>query len=108
MLFHRTTVRLGALVLCACLAGGSVSADGSAAPTFAGICVTEVPEAGAVYLGSRVIHPGDVLTAEQTTLLTYTHPETMEDVRAVLEYLPIGTDGVGAEAELVFSIRGTT
>ena len=107
MLFHRTTVRLGALVLCACLAGGSVSADGSAAPTFAGICVTEVPEAGAVRLGSRVIHPGDVLTAEQTTLLTYTHPETEGDVRAVLEYLPIGTDGVGAEAELVFDLRGT-
>ena len=64
MLLHRTTVRLGALILCACLAGGSVSADGSAAPVFAGICVTEVPEAGAVRLGSRVIlfspHPGRV------------------------------------------------
>ena len=106
MLFHRTTVRLGALVLCACLAGGSVSADGSAAPVFAGICVTEVPEAGAVYLGSRVIQPGDVLTAEQTALLTYSHPDAMEDIRAVLEYLPVNTEGVGAEAELVFNLRG--
>ena len=106
MLFHRTTVRLGAALLCLCMAGGAVSADGGAAPTFAGICVTEVPDSGAVRLGNRVIHPGDVLTAEQTSLLTYTHPETEEDVRAVLEYLPIGSDGVGAEAEMVFSIRG--
>ena len=102
MLFHRTTVQLGALLLCLSLAGGAVSADGGAAPAFAGICVTEVPEAGAVHLGNRVIHPGDVLTAEQTALLTYSHPETEEDIRAVLEYLPIGSDGVGAEAEMVF------
>ena len=107
MLFHRTTVRLGAMLLCLSLAGGAVSADGGAAPTFAGICVTEVPETGAVRLGSRIIHPGDVLTAEQTTLLTYSHPETEEDVRAVLEYLPIGSDGIGSEAEMVFSIPGT-
>ena len=108
MLFHRTAVRVTAFALCAVLAGVSASADGGGEPVFAltGICVTDVPEGGAVLLGDRVIRGGDVLTAAQVRLLTYTHPETGEDIEAVMEYLPIDSDGVGAEAQMVFSLRG--
>ena len=110
MFFHRTAVRLTAAALCLTLAGASVSADGGEAPVFApgvtGICVTNLPETGTVCLGSRVIRPGDVLTAEQAASLTLSHPETEADVRAVMEYLPMGPEGLGAEAELVFSLRG--
>ena len=110
MFFHRTAVRLTAAALCLTLAGASVSADGGEAPVFApgvtGICVTNLPESGTVCLGNRVIRPGDVLTAEQAATLTLSHPETEEDIRAVMEYLPMGPEGLGAEAELVFSLRG--
>ena len=110
MFFHRTAVRLTAAALCLTLAGASVSADGGEAPVFApgvtGICVTNLPESGTVRLGNRVIRPGDVLTAEQAASLTLSHPETEEDVRAVMEYLPMGPEGLGTEAELVFSLRG--
>ena len=108
MLLHRTAVRLTALALCASLAGVSVCADGGNQPVSAltGICVTEVPESGTLLLGDRVIRSGDVLTAEQVRLLTYSHPETEADAQAVMGYLPIDADGVGPEAQMVFSIRG--
>ena len=99
MFFHRTAVRLTAAALCLTLAGASVSADGGEAPVFApgvtGICVTALPESGTVCLGNRVIRRGDVLTAEQAASLTLSHPETEEDARAVMEYLPMGPEGLG-------------
>ena len=110
MLFHRTAARLTAAVLCAGVLGLCASADGGEMPVFAqsltGICVTAVPESGTVHLGDRVIRSGDVLTAQQAQALTYSHPESEEDIEAVMGYLPIDADGVGARAELVFSIRG--
>ena len=109
MLFHRTAACAAAILLCAGLLGVSASADGGAAvfaPDLTGICVTSVPEEGAVMLGSRVIRRGDVLTSDQARALTFTCPEQEYDVRAVMEYLPVGPEGVGTEAELVFSIRG--
>ena len=109
MLFHRTPVRLTALLLCASMLGLSASADGGEMPVFAetltGICVTAVPESGAVLLGDRVIRSGDVLTADQAQALTYTHPQSPEDIEAVMGYLPIDDEGVGPQAQLVFSIR---
>ena len=106
MLFHRTTVRLTAALLCISLAGLSASADGGTEPVFSGeltgICVTQVPETGAVLLGDRVIRGGDVLTTAQVQLLTYSGG----DAEAVMGYLPIDPDGVGTEAEMVFSLRG--
>ena len=101
MFFHRTTVRLAAAVLCAAALGVSVSADGGASG-LRGTCVTAVPSEGAVRLGDRVIRPGDVLTADQLLQLTFSGGDT----QAVMGYLPIGADGLGAEAELVFSIHG--
>ena len=110
MLFHRTAVRAAAFVLCAGLLGVSASADGGDAAVFApdltGICITSVPEEGAVRLGSRVIRRGDVLTADQAQALTFSCPEREYDIQAVMEYLPVGPEGIGAEAELVFNLRG--
>ncbi len=110
MLFHRTAARVTAGLLCAAALGISASADGGDATVFArdltGICVTAVPEEGAVLLGDRVIRRGDVLTTRQLQALSFAHPQTEEDVQAVMEYLPIGPEGIGAETELVFSLRG--
>ena len=112
MLFHRTTVRLAALLLSASMLGLSASADGGDLPTAAsgaglrGACITAVPESGAVCLGSRIIRPGDVLTAQQLSCLTFTHPQSENDIQAVMSYLPLDEKGLGQEAELVFSLRG--
>ena len=112
MLFHRTTVRLAAFLLSASMLGLSASADGGDLPTAAfgdglkGACVTSTPRTGAVCLGQRIIRPGDVLTAEQLAQLTYSHPGSETDIRAVMGYLPLDAEGLGEEAELVFSIRG--
>lgn len=112
MLFHRTTVRLAALLLSASMLSLSVCADGGDLPTAAfgdglkGACVTGVPDTGTICLGSRIIRPGDVLTAQQLAQLTYSHPGSETDIRAVMGYLPLGDEGLGKEAELVFSIRG--
>ena len=109
MLFHRTALRLTAAALCAAMLGSSVCADGGdlpAAEELKGVCITAVPEEGTVLLGSRVIRSGDVLTAGQLPSLTYAHPGSEQDVRAVMGYLPILDSGLGPEAELVFSLRG--
>ena len=112
MLFHRTTVRLAAFLLSASMLGLSASADGGDLPTAAfgdglkGACVTSTPRTGAVCLGQRIIRPGDVLTAEQLAQLTYSHPGSETDIQAVMGYLPLDAEGLGEEAELVFSIRG--
>ena len=112
MLFHRTTVRLAALLLSASMLGLSASADGGDLPTAAfgdglqGACVTSTPRTGSVCLGQRIIRPGDVLTAEQLAQLTYSHPGSETDIQAVMGYLPLNAEGLGQEAELVFSIRG--
>lgn len=118
MLIHRTVLRAAALVLCAALLSVSASAlevPAGEAYCFSpadfgenvrGICVTAVPEAGVLCLGDRAIRSGDVLTADQLRSLTFSHPESEADARAVLGYLPIGTESVGTEAELVFDLRG--
>ena len=40
----------------------------------AGICITDLPQemAGTLALGSRILRPGDVLTAEQVGQMTFT------------------------------------
>ena len=112
MLFHRTTVRLAAFLLSASMLGLSASADGGDLPTAAfgdglkGACVTSTPRSGAVCLGQRIIRPGDVLTAQQLAQLTNSHPGSETDIQAVMGYLPLDAEGLGEEAELVFSIRG--
>ena len=51
-----------------------------------GICITGLPESrtGTVFLGSRVLQPGDILTAEQLAQMTFAPMRTEEDVDAAL------------------------
>ena len=71
-----------------------------------GICITQLPEAGALMLGHRVLQPGDVLTGEQAAQLTFCPPDSPEDASAELGYLPIYSHRVDPAAVLTIAIRG--
>lgn len=72
-----------------------------------GICVTEVPEkTGMVLLGSRVIRPGDTLSADRLAELTFAPADTETDADAQVGYLPIYSGEVGPETTLTLAIRG--
>ncbi len=73
-----------------------------------GVCITQLPDsaAGTVFLGHRVLQPGDILTAEQLTQLTFAPLLTEVDKEAVLTYLPIYENRVAKAATTTFSIRG--
>lgn len=73
----------------------------------AGICITHLPqESGTVLLGTRVLKPGDILTAEQVDQMTFTPLSTQTDAQAVMSYLPIYSDRVAPSATMTISIRG--
>ena len=104
------------LALCAALAVPSAAAqNGDRAafcfsgadfgPELTGICVTAAPEEGLLCLGDRIIRSGDVLTARQLDGLTFFPDENAADTASV-RYLPMDSDGLQEEAELVLSIRG--
>ena len=114
------------LLLCACmmvgLAGGAAaaaevdcdapycfqSADFSPDEALAGICITGLPEShtGTVMLGSRVLRPGDILTAQQLAQMTFVPLLTETDQDAVVTYLPIYNDRVEKAATMTISVRG--
>ena len=73
-----------------------------------GICITSLPEAskGIVMLGSRVLRPGDVLTAEQVGAMTFVSNYSSQDNTAAIGYLPVFAGGVAGEATMTLSIRG--
>ena len=81
-------------------------ADFSESENFAGICITGLPEQGAVMLGNRIIRPGDILTAEQTSLLTYTPIPSEDNQTAQLTYLPIFSDRVEAVTTMAIAVFG--
>lgn len=72
----------------------------------AGICITGLPENGAVMLGTRVLRPGDILTVEQVGAMTFTPVRTEADVSAQVEYLPIYASSVAPCATMSIAIRG--
>ena len=80
----------------------------TASEPLAGICVTELPaaSAGTVLLGNRVLRPGDILTAEQLSSLTFHPLRTQQDAQAVISYLPIYDDRVEKSATMTIGIRG--
>ena len=82
------------------------TADFSQAENFAGICVTGLPEEGSVLLGSRIIRPGDILTAAQIAALTYDPIQREENSTAQLTYLPILGDRVEAATTMAISVFG--
>ncbi len=73
-----------------------------------GICITDIPNAqtGAVLLGQRVLQPGDILTADQLSLMTFAPVRTEADADAVVTYLPIYEDRVERSATMTIGIRG--
>ena len=80
--------------------------DFSQEENLSGICITGLPETGTLLLGSRSLRPGDVLTAEQLSQVTFC-PEDQENDSAVqVGYLPIHDGHAGEEAALTLSIRG--
>ena len=82
--------------------------DFSPAEDLTGICITQLPSAdsGTVMLGSRVLQPGDILTAGQIAQMTFLPLRTEEDREAVVTYLPIYEDRVEKATTMTISIRG--
>lgn len=73
----------------------------------AGICITDLPtDSGTVLLGSRVLKPGDILTAQQISQMTFRPLDTETDAQAVMSYLPIYENRVEQSATMTISIRG--
>ena len=121
MFRNRIFALLGAVLLLAGLAvpvsaaqveSGSVycfrAGDFSAEEDLAGICITDLPESrlGTLMLGTRVLRPGDILTAEQLARMTFCPLDTEEDAAAEVGYLPIYADHVAASAAMTIAIRG--
>ena len=81
--------------------------DFSADPSITGICITEVPEdSGVLMLGSRILRPGDVLTAGQVAQMTFSPERSEFDQTMAVGYLPIYEGGVEGSAAMTLSIRG--
>ncbi len=85
-----------------CFAAEDFTAD------ITGICITDLPEEGAMLLGSRVLQPGDILTADQMAQMTFSPLFTQEDTAAQVGYLPIFETYVDSPAVLTIGIRGKT
>lgn len=73
----------------------------------AGICITKLPEAekGTVMLGSRILRPGDVLTAQQVGQMQFVSNFAQQDDTATIGYLPVFANGLAGEASMTLSIR---
>lgn len=84
----------------------SVADFNSAEEPLAGICITGLPENGAVMLGTRVLRPGDILTADQVETMTFIPIRSAEDASAQVEYLPIYPSRVASCAVMSIAIRG--
>ena len=74
----------------------------------AGICVMELPDSGTgtVFLGTRLVRPGDILTADQLAQLTFAPLRTETDQQATMTYLPIYDSHVAPSAVMTIAIRG--
>ena len=74
----------------------------------AGICITGLPEpeAGTVMLGSRVLRPGDILTAEQLSKMRFLPLHTETERQAEVSYLPIYDNRVEAVATMALQVIG--
>ena len=61
-----------------------VPEDFSGEESLAGICITELPEekVGTMMLGTRVLRPGDILTADQLAQMTFSPLRSQEDQTA--------------------------
>ena len=82
--------------------------DFSGEEEVSGICIMGLPQSqtGTVMLGSRVLRPGDILTADQVAQMTFHPLKTREDQVAEVEYLAIYENRVEPAAVMTLSIRG--
>ena len=80
--------------------------DFSGETAIAGICLTDLPENGALMLGSRVLTAGDILTAGQVAQMTFSPLPSEMDAIAQVGYLPIYEDRVADRDLMTVSIRG--
>ena len=73
-----------------------------------GICITGLPERsiGTVMLGTRILRPGDILTADQVAKMTFCPLRSEEDQTASVSYLPVFENRVAPSATMTISIRG--
>jgi len=76
--------------------------------TLSGICITKLPDpaTGTVLLGTRVLRPGDILTAQQLEQMTFQPLRTEDDTQAVISYLPIFSNRVEKNTTMTIGIRG--
>jgi len=119
-MFRKTIAQVLAAALCLLLFAVPVAAaetdcdtiycfspeDFSGESQIAGICLTGLPDSGRLYLGSRLLRAGDILTAEQTAQMTFSPLQTREDVSVQVGYLPIYADHVDDGAVMTIRIRG--
>lgn len=98
--------RAAALLLCILCMAGIVQAEGF--DNISGICLTELPDSstGLLTLGSRVLRPGDVLTAKQAESMTFSPRDESQDCAVQVSYLPITPEGTREETVMTISIRG--
>ena len=82
-------------------------ADFSQEEALTGICITDLPKAaGALCLGTRILQPGDILTAEQISQMTFSPIGTETDREVAVGYLPIYENRVAEETQMTLSILG--
>lgn len=76
--------------------------------TLTGICITELPDPsmGTVMLGARVLRPGDILTAQQLTQMTFVPLQTQENQVAQVCYLPIYENRVATSTTMSITVLG--
>lgn len=82
--------------------------DFSAETSITGIYILDLPDSnhGTLLLGSRVLRPGDILTADQVQQMTFVPLQTDDDRTAQVEYLPVFADHVARNSVMTISIRG--
>jgi len=87
-----------------CFAAEDFSSDDA----ITGICITQLPDSGTgtILLGRRVLQPGDILTAQQISQMTFAPLRTEEDASAQISFLPVFADHVAESATMTIGIRG--
>lgn len=104
-MFRKSVLPL--LLVCLSLASPVSAAEAEAPPepAFAGACITRLPEQGQVLLGSRVLRPGDVLTAGQWAKIAYVPPSAGK-LQEELCYLPVFAGRIAPEQTLELTPLG--
>ena len=120
-MFQKRSLCLLAAALCLCaMATPGIAAEVDSGTVYcfsgsdfsqeplAGVCITQLPDprCGTVLLGTRIVQPGDIFTAEQLARMTFCPVRTQVDSTATVGYLPIYHDRVEQDTELTISVKG--